>query len=129
MHRAAPDLVDLELDGHRVRCGVHHAGDRVHVDSALGASTFRELPRFPEATREDPGGSLRSPLPGTVVRVSVEPGAEVAAGTALVALEAMKMEHTVRAPHGGRVAAVHVAAGDQVAAGAVLVTLEAEEHA
>jgi 3-methylcrotonyl-CoA carboxylase alpha subunit len=53
----------------------------------------------------------------------------VTAGTVLVALEAMKMEHTVRAPHDGRVTAVHVAVGDQVAAGAVLVALEVEEHA
>jgi 3-methylcrotonyl-CoA carboxylase alpha subunit len=64
-----------------------------------------------------------------VVRVEIEPGAAVTAGTVLVALEAMKMEHTVRAPHDGRVTAVHVAVGDQVAAGAVLVALEVEEHA
>jgi biotin carboxyl carrier protein len=63
-----------------------------------------------------------------VVRVEVEAGAEVTAGTVLVALEAMKMEHIVRAPHDGRVATVHVAVGDQVAAGAVLVALKVEEQ-
>jgi acetyl/propionyl-CoA carboxylase alpha subunit len=129
VHHVAAELVDLEVDGHRFPCAVQLADDRIHVDSALGATSFRELPRFPPAIREEPGGSLRSPLPGTVVRVEIEPGAAVTAGTVLVALEAMKMEHTVRAPHDGRVTAVHVAVGDQVAAGAVLVALEVEEHA
>ena len=128
VHRVTADLVDLELDGHRVRCAVQLCADRIHVDSVLGATSFRELPRFPETVRDEPGGSLRSPMPGTVVRVEVEPGAEVTAGTVLVALEAMKMEHMVRAPHDGRVATVHVAVGDQVAAGAVLVALEVEEQ-
>ena len=44
-------------------------------------------------------------------------GAEVAAGPAPVALEAMKMEHELRASRAGRVAAVEVAAGQQVAPG------------
>jgi acetyl/propionyl-CoA carboxylase alpha subunit len=128
VHRVTSELADLEIDGHRIRCAVQLGADRIHVDSVLGATSFRELPRFPETVREEPGGSLRSPIPGTVVRVEVEAGAEVTAGTVLVALEAMKMEHMVRAPHDGRVATVHVAVGDQVAAGAVLVALEVEEQ-
>jgi propionyl-CoA carboxylase alpha chain len=42
------------------------------------------------------------------------------AGTAVIVLEAMKMEHTVRAPADGVVATIAVAAGDQVESGQVL---------
>jgi biotin carboxyl carrier protein len=63
-------------------------------------------------------------MPGTVIRVLVEPGARVAARQQLVVLEAMKMETPLVAPYDGTVKAVHVAEGDRVAGGAVLVELE-----
>jgi acetyl-CoA/propionyl-CoA carboxylase, biotin carboxylase, biotin carboxyl carrier protein len=72
------------------------------------------------------GGSatVTAPMPGTVVRVEVAPGAEVSARQSLVVLEAMKMEIPVHAPFAGRVKALHVAPGDRVAGGALLVELE-----
>ncbi|CAN5364742.1 acetyl-CoA carboxylase biotin carboxylase subunit [soil metagenome] len=72
-----------------------------------------------------PGESgVTAPMPGTVIRIEVEPGDEVQARRALVVLEAMKMEIPVSSPFGGTVTAVHVAAGDRVAGGALLVELE-----
>jgi acetyl/propionyl-CoA carboxylase alpha subunit len=65
-----------------------------------------------------------SPMPGTVIRVFVAPGDEVAARDSLVVVEAMKMEMPLTAPHAGRVTAVHVSEGDTVARGEVLVDLE-----
>lgn len=55
----------------------------------------------------------RAPMPGSVVAVHVEDGASVSAGTPLIAIEAMKMEHPVLAPHDG-VVQLLVAVGDQV---------------
>jgi acetyl/propionyl-CoA carboxylase alpha subunit len=69
-------------------------------------------------------GSLTAPMPGTVIRVLVEPGATVEARQPLVVLEAMKMETPVLAPYDGRVRAVHVTEGARVAGGALLVELE-----
>jgi biotin carboxyl carrier protein len=63
-------------------------------------------------------------MPGTVIRVLVEPGATVEARQPLVVLEAMKMETPVLAPYDGRVRAVHVTEGARVAGGALLVELE-----
>ena len=72
-----------------------------------------------------PGKSaVTAPMPGTVIRIEVEPGDEVPARKALVVLEAMKMEIPVSSPFGATVAAVRVAVGDRVASGAVLVELE-----
>lgn len=61
---------------------------------------------------------------GSIVRVLVEPGQVVEAGTALVVLEAMKMEHSIRAPHEGTVKALFCQEGDMVSEGTVLVELE-----
>ncbi len=65
-----------------------------------------------------------APMPGTVIRVLVEPGAAVAARQPLVVLEAMKMETPLVSPYSATVRAVHVGEGDRVAGGAVLVELD-----
>jgi acetyl/propionyl-CoA carboxylase alpha subunit len=65
-----------------------------------------------------------APMPGTVIRVLVEPGATVTARQPLVVLEAMKMETPLVSPYDATVRAVHVGEGDRVAGGAVLVELD-----
>ena len=69
-------------------------------------------------------GSLRAPMPGTVVRVAVGPGDDVQMGAPVVVLEAMKMQYTVVAPADGTVTAVGVEAGQTVDAGAVLAVVD-----
>ena len=68
--------------------------------------------------------SVTAPMPGTVIRVLVEPGAEVAPRQPLVVIEAMKMETPLVSPFAATVRAVHVAEGDRVGSGAVLVELD-----
>ena len=68
-------------------------------------------------------GCVRSPMPGVVVSVHVAVGEQVAAHAPLIAVEAMKMEHTLRAAAAGTVLAVHFSVGDRVEEGVELVTL------
>ena len=68
--------------------------------------------------------AVTAPMPGTVLRVEVEPGTAVEARRPLVILEAMKMEIPVSSPFAGTVKAVHVAPGDRVAGAQLLVELE-----
>ena len=70
------------------------------------------------------GSAVTAPMPGTVIRVEVEPGDAVQARRPLVVLEAMKMEIPVHSPFDGTVTAVHVETGDRVAGGALLVEIE-----
>jgi acetyl-CoA carboxylase carboxyltransferase component len=65
----------------------------------------------------------RSPVLGTVVQVSVQPGDRVAAGDALVVTESMKMEYVVSAELSGVVGQVDVSVGAQVAVGDPLVSV------
>ena len=73
------------------------------------------------------GGGLEAPMPGVVTKVLVGPGDAVESGQALLALEAMKMEHLIRAPRRGVVRAIHARAGQMVAGGTALVELEPDE--
>jgi 3-methylcrotonyl-CoA carboxylase alpha subunit len=62
-------------------------------------------------------------MPGTLIKVLVEEGQEVAAHQPLLVLEAMKMEHVVAAPYDGVVRRLLYAPGALVAKGAMLVEL------
>ena len=68
-------------------------------------------------------GALRSPMPGRIVSLSVTRGQSVKQGQPLLALEAMKMEHSLIAPFDGSVAELYAAIGDQVAENVVLVRI------
>jgi acetyl/propionyl-CoA carboxylase alpha subunit len=124
LHGATPHAVDLEAEGVRRRYAVHQVGERVFVDSALGASELRALPRFAEPEVELASGSLVAHMPGLVKQVLVAVGDRVAKGAALLVLEAMKMEQLIRAPRAGRVVALSVRPGQQVEAGLVLAVIE-----
>jgi propionyl-CoA carboxylase alpha chain len=119
LHRVTPTTVDLTAAGLR---RTYRVGPDA-VATADGEAPLRELPRFTDPAAALTAGSLTSPMPGTVLRVLSEVGATVTAGTPLLVLEAMKMEHEIVAPADGAVTELPVAAGDQVAAGQVLAVI------
>jgi 3-methylcrotonyl-CoA carboxylase alpha subunit len=104
----------------------HHWLEGGHLHLWLGAQHFDLLlddPRNREYSNSVASGGLTTPLPGVVVAVLVAPGQPVAAGEALMVVEAMKMEHTITAPHAGTVKALHCAPGDRVPEGKALLEL------
>ena len=70
---------------------------------------------------------LRAPMPGRVVKVLVAAGEEVAAGQALLIMEAMKMENELRAEAPVTVDSVVVSEGQNVEADAVLMSFASPE--
>lgn len=69
-------------------------------------------------------GEIKAPMPGTVLKVPVQPGDTVEANQPLVIMESMKMEMTLSAPQAGVVKSVSCTEGQLVEMGAVLVQLE-----
>jgi propionyl-CoA carboxylase alpha chain len=124
LRQATPDRVVADIDGIRREFTVRQDGSTWDVDSSLGSSQLTELPRFPDPQSRAAPGSLLAPMPGTVVRLEVAPGAHVKAGTPIVVLEAMKMEHSVSAPHDGVVTGIEVTGGQQVDVGTVLAVVD-----
>ena len=68
--------------------------------------------------------AVTSSMPGKVVRVLVETGAQVQAGDALVVVEAMKMQNELKSPKAGAVVEVRAREGATVNAGDVLAVVE-----
>ncbi|HKP53490.1 MAG TPA: biotin/lipoyl-containing protein [Chloroflexia bacterium] len=67
--------------------------------------------------------TVKAPMPGLVKSVLVAEGDEVAQGSRLLVLEAMKMENEIMSIKPGRVTEVHVQAGTVVEGGRPLVTI------
>ncbi|HJX79422.1 acetyl-CoA carboxylase biotin carboxylase subunit [Glutamicibacter sp.] len=70
-------------------------------------------------------GSIKTPMQGTIVKINVEPGAQVSKGEVLFVLEAMKMENPLKAPFDGIVGDFEVQVGDSMAAKTVLTQVTA----
>ena len=134
LHGTRPDpgrgpgrtLVDLEIGGIRRVIQVTQAGRTFYVDSVLGHSVVTEADRFPDPAALAQAGSLLAPMPGTVVRVEAAVGDLVEAGAVILAIEAMKMEHSIHAPARGIVTELPISVGAQVDSGSVLAVLEEE---
>ncbi len=73
---------------------------------------------------ESASGLLVAPMPGRVISVLVECGADVAKGQALMVIEAMKMEHTIHASADGTVTAISYGEGDLVEEGVELLAID-----
>ncbi len=124
---SSPTEVTLDTEGVRTTYAVAIHGHAVDVDSTYGHVRLDLVPRFVDPADAVASGSLLAPMPGTVVKVLVEQGAEVTAGAGVLVLEAMKMQHTVSAPHAGTVTEINIQPGTQVAAGEVLAVVEGEQ--
>lgn len=100
-------------------------GERVEVEVLdERALHIRSLTAGQERQLSSP--VLKAPMPGLVLRVQVAPGQSVVAGTALVVLEAMKMENELKAAAPAVVKTVRVQPGEAVEKGQVLVEFESE---
>src|SRR4051794_39960732 len=69
-------------------------------------------------------GKLVSPLQGTVLKVTVEKGAQVEAGALICVIEAMKMENEITAPAGGTVEELGVAEGAAISTGDTIAVIK-----
>ncbi len=69
------------------------------------------------------GTPVKSPLPGSVIKVLVSEGQAVKKGDTLLTLESMKMENAIMAEKDGTVAQIAVAAGQNVMQDDLLVVI------
>ncbi|MBU7007609.1 biotin/lipoyl-containing protein [Phosphitispora fastidiosa] len=89
--------------------------------------SIRPLPSKPvlvDASRNEAGTGVVSPMPGVILNVKVQEGDSVKQGDVVVVLEAMKMENEITAKKGGVVGEVLVKEGQTVSAGEVIMVID-----
>ena len=115
------DSLLLEAEGHRQRGVLAATGPGYTLYLPEGSCQFQLLaPDTGTGAAGASDGQLTAPMNGTIVALLVEPDTVVEAGTPLLVLEAMKMEHAIKAPCPGTVTAFFCARGDLVDGGAEL---------
>ncbi|MGH3929570.1 MAG: acetyl/propionyl/methylcrotonyl-CoA carboxylase subunit alpha, partial [Pseudonocardiaceae bacterium] len=120
--RDGDDLM-VSLDGITRRYTWARDGAVVWLGRDGHSWALREPEPFDPARSGDQAGPVRAPMPGTVTVVDVEEGQQVTAGTRLLVIEAMKMEHALTAPADGVIRDLHARPGASVARDTVLLTL------
>ncbi|MCZ4370838.1 MULTISPECIES: sodium-extruding oxaloacetate decarboxylase subunit alpha [Vibrio] len=112
------ETYSVKVDGHVYDVEVGPQGQLTSVTPAQ-AKPAAAAPVAAVDNAED----VPAPLAGTIFKVNVAAGEEVAEGDVLIILEAMKMETEVRAARSGLVQDLHVKEGDAVAVGSPLLSL------
>ena len=116
-----PARAIVTIDGSRRIAHVARSGDTwwVHIDGRAHEVTLHEQGSSSSADE----GSLKAPMPGTVLQVLAKVGQRVREGQHLMTLEAMKMEHKVVAPKAGEITKVNYSEGERVDMGSALVEI------
>ena len=114
--------VTVEINGRRVEVAL--PGDLALGGGAGGARKKAKKRRSGGAKKAASGDAVVAPMQGTVIKVEVEEGQEVAEGDTVVVLEAMKMENPVKAHKAGTVTGLAAEAGAGVGKGDVLMELK-----
>jgi propionyl-CoA carboxylase alpha chain len=106
-----------------IRYSVSHRGLR--TDGMVMTPRAAQLHRvMPSKKKTDMSGYLLAPMPGLLVKLSVEPGESVKTGQELAIIEAMKMENVLRAPHDGVVARIVAGLGDSLTVDQIILEFE-----
>ncbi len=118
--------VVVEVGGRRVEVSL--PGDLALTGTNGAGGGVRKKPKSRTRTRGSAaavsGDAVAAPMQGTVVKVAVTEGQEIAAGDLMVVLEAMKMENPVTAHKDGTVSGLSVEPGSAVTQGTVLLEIK-----
>ncbi len=126
------DSAEADEPAERQRVTVEVGGKRIEVvlpgglgglASSGGGATKPRRAAGKKAGAAASGNAVTSPMQGTIVKVVVEEGQQVAEGDTVVVLEAMKMEQPLKAHKAGTVTGLQAEVGATVSSGAVICEL------
>jgi len=134
------DVRETELDGYLffLNTNVHEcrvaerAGSKDSFEVSIHGRSYEVTIVDPKRLRSGQNSDrhhhgvaeIVAPMPGKVVRVQLEVGANVEKGAGIVVVEAMKMQNEMKSPRAGVVVSINVKPGDTVNAGDVLAVIE-----
>ena len=123
LKKAAPAPAPKKTSGGVRELYVQDLGGTYAAPAAPAAAPVAAPVAAPASAAPAGGEKVSAPMPGTILSVSVQNGAQVKKGQVLMILEAMKMENEIMAPCDGTITSVTVNAGASVETGTLLCTI------
>jgi len=124
-----PDVLSLRIANRAYEVKSERLSNDLYL--WVGSSRYSVEIRDPRSLRgrsrstENQGPKkINAPMPGKVVRLLVQEGAEVEAGAGVAVVEAMKMQNEIKSPKKGTIQKILVGEGAAVNAGDVLAIVE-----
>ncbi len=118
--------IDVEVNGRRYAVSMwvpESAGTPVAATGGGTAAPRARRSGSKSGVKAAGAGKIAAPMQGTVTKVSVAVGDEVAQGATVCVLEAMKMENNITADKDGTIAEIRIEPGQAVSAGDLLVVI------
>ncbi|XP_066267017.1 propionyl-CoA carboxylase alpha chain, mitochondrial-like [Branchiostoma lanceolatum] len=129
----AAAVLDATINGQQntFQC-ISRKGDEIKLQYKGTVFKVEVLPKkatdyshlMPEKPKVEASGEVRSPMAGSLVSISVQPGQDVAIGQEVCVIEAMKMQNSLTADRSGKVKAVHFETGTNVSEDDLILELE-----
>jgi biotin carboxyl carrier protein len=123
----------IEGRSYEARVAIHGNHISVEIDGERHVFELDDLDRGPDSSARSGGRSRQgsaevvAPMPGKVVKLLAEPGAQLQADQGVLLFEAMKMQNEIRSPVAGTLVAFDVREGDAVELRDRLFTVKAGE--
>jgi glutaconyl-CoA/methylmalonyl-CoA decarboxylase subunit gamma len=121
------NIIELEVNGSFYTVEVDKSLQPVKTPKLVRA---RAVPSTDTTPSEGTGrrasigtGTIKAPLPGTILSIHCKPGDKVSIGQKLIVLEAMKMENNIDSDKAGRVIDIKVTPGKSVMEGDILIEI------
>jgi glutaconyl-CoA/methylmalonyl-CoA decarboxylase subunit gamma len=127
--KVTDNVAEIEVNGTVYKVEIDKAIQQTKtptlVRSAVSPSTEseRSTSKTSHPAESKGAGTIKSPLPGTILEIKVREGDKVKIGDLLLVLEAMKMENNIKADKEGIVKEIKVRQGDSVLEGDLLIVI------
>lgn len=128
------DSIDLDIkgdsfvfikNGERKKAFARRFKDQIFVSIDGVQYSFTEMEDdWDSSNSQEAQNEIKSPMPGSVVKLLVKEGDEVKEGQALIIVEAMKMETTLYSTMSGKIVAVNTIEKQQIDSDQVLIEIE-----
>ena len=119
----SPTVYTIEVEGKAFVVKVSEGGDITHIAPTSAPQVAAPVAAQPAPAASANAEPVKAPMAGTILKVEVAEGQQVAEGDVLLILEAMKMETQICAAKAGVVQGISVKQGDVVAVEQVMMSL------
>ncbi len=121
------NIIEMEVNGSNYNVEVDKTIQPVKTPKLVRA---RAVPSTDTTPSEGTGtrvskdiGTIKAPLPGTVIGIHCKVGDKISMGQKLITLEAMKMENNIDSDKEGTIIAIRVSQGQSVMEGDVMIEI------